>query len=124
MTRRCRVLLVDDQPMVRQSMARLLSVEFDVAEAGSLEAARVSLALARPDVLITDLDLGDGARGEDLLAEARAKYPEVERVVLSGSNPERLAAIGDLAAFVFQKGAAPFPLLDALRGLWRGRRDE
>ena len=120
--RRCRVLLVDDEPRVRGATARLLGAEFEVIEAPNATHAIAVLALVVPDVVITDLSLGEGERGEDLLVAVRDTYPEVARIVISGSSSERIEALGDLVALVFRKGAFdPLVLVDAVRALYRGQ---
>ena len=120
--RRCRVLLVDDEPRVRSATARLLGAEFEVIEAVNATHALAVLALVVPDVVITDLSLGEGERGEDLLVAVRDTYPGVARVVLSGTSPERIEALGALVALAFRKGAFdPLALVDAVRALYRGQ---
>lgn len=97
MSQRCRVLLVDDEPRVLAATERILATSFEVATATSVDEAIGMLAVAAPDVLVTDLDLGEGRPGgEVLLGHARAHHAAVVRVILSGSSAraKEAAAVG------------------------------
>ena len=88
-----RVLLVEDEPLVRAALAEdLAAAGLAVAAAPDAEAA-LRLAGAAdappPDVLVTDVDLGPGMDGLALAAEARRRWRTVGVVVMSG-NPENL----------------------------------
>lgn len=65
-----RVLIVDDEPLARSALRRLLGahprVEL-VGEADSMEAARHRVASTRPDLVFLDVELGGGRDGFDLL---------------------------------------------------------
>ncbi|MBX6394041.1 MAG: sigma-54-dependent Fis family transcriptional regulator, partial [Burkholderiales bacterium] len=63
------VLMVDDDPEALEWLSEFVKAEgFTVAKAGSLRAARISLAQMRPDVLFADLQLPDG-QGIDLIQD-------------------------------------------------------
>lgn len=56
-----RILVVEDEPELREAMAAYLTIEgFTVDEAGSLATARAHLARVMPDILVLDLGLPDG----------------------------------------------------------------
>ena len=84
-----RVLLIDDEPDLRELLALTLELdgEFEVVgRAGSL-AEGVDLAAAtRPDVIVTDLVLGSTQPPSELLAELRAAAPGAAVVVFSGRD--------------------------------------
>ena len=64
-----RVLVVDDDADFRDSLALLISREgFSVAEAASIEEARLRLAEQPPDVMFVDLKLPDIATASELRA--------------------------------------------------------
>jgi two-component system OmpR family response regulator len=68
------VLLVDDSPVARQSLAKRLVAEgFAVREAQSVRAAHASAGIA-PSCAVLDLQLPDGD-GTDLAAALVAKHP-------------------------------------------------
>jgi DNA-binding NtrC family response regulator len=80
-----RVLVVDDEPGVRESLRMLLKDECDVATAETVDLALESLAVAPADVILLDLVM-PGRSGLELLAELseRGKLPPV--VVLSATK--------------------------------------
>ncbi len=64
-----RVLIVDDEPLARSALRRLLvvhDVEI-VGEADSTETARAEVARLKPDLILLDIELGGGSDGFDLL---------------------------------------------------------
>ena len=78
-------LLVDDEVLVRMSTAdMLIDLGFQVVEAGSAEEALQLLTTGTvPSLLITD-HLMPGMSGADLAREARAMYPGLPILILSG----------------------------------------
>jgi two-component system response regulator DesR len=68
-----RLVLAEDQAMVRGALAALLGLESDldvVAEAGDGEAAWVAVAKEAPDLLVTDIEM-PGLTGLDLALRVR-----------------------------------------------------
>jgi DNA-binding NarL/FixJ family response regulator len=83
--RRATVLIVDDHPIVRHGLARLIEDEPDLEVAGSAETAReakAALRTTRPDVILLDITLGDDS-GLSLLKELRSQHPQIPILVLS-----------------------------------------
>jgi two-component system invasion response regulator UvrY len=89
-----RILLVDDHPLVRHALKKVLLEEFPAAtitEAGdSLEAKR-ALAAGACDLIILDVELPGGG-GINLLEYIHASYPNIRVLVVSG-YPEELFAV-------------------------------
>lgn len=109
------VLLVDDEPMVRNAIARQLTRGgLRVAPVDSAEAALAWLQEAHATrVLAILLDLSmPGLSGAQVLPLLRAQAPDVPVIALSGHVPDR-AALGE-AAMVLQKPIGGRELLDAL----------
>src|SRR6185437_8660346 len=78
-----RILVVDDQEMIRDSLAATLAREgHDVVAAGDGQAAVGRLAGARFDLLISDLKMPK-MTGIELLAEARKLRPEMPVVLMT-----------------------------------------
>lgn len=76
-------LVVDDEPLVLRRLAKLISRRgYTVLSASSLAEAWPLLDTA-PDLLVTDLQLGDG-RGEDLALASFARDPHRPIVICSG----------------------------------------
>jgi DNA-binding NarL/FixJ family response regulator len=104
-----RVLLVDDQPLVRAGLRTILDEETDidvVGQASNGEEAIVAASTLTPDVVLMDIrmPLLDGL--------------EATRRILAGSSPTRIVILTtfDLDDYVFQAlraGASGFLLKDA-----------
>lgn len=108
-----RVLLVDDDPSNRTTLAALLEDErFGVDEASSLASARALIAAgARWDCVLLDLQLGDG-RGTELVPSLRDVAPGARIVLMSGAAPGRAPPGIDV---VMSKPASFERVLAALR---------
>ena len=85
-----RIVLVDDQPLVRNGIASLLRARgFDVVgEAGDGQEALEIIRRARPDLVLMDLQMPvlDGLGATRLL---RTEIPEVRVVILTVSDDEQ-----------------------------------
>lgn len=88
-----RVVLVDDDPHIRRVIAgELLSdmrIDF-VGQADSLREGRRLIARTDFDVMIVDINLGDGS-GFDLLERMKAARPHAEAIVISVMDEEERA---------------------------------
>ncbi len=75
------VLLIDDEPQLRQLLARLLSVEgFEVIEADSVKNGLKQLEKHSFEVVFLDVKLPDG-NGVELTKTIKEKYPETEIIL-------------------------------------------
>jgi DNA-binding response OmpR family regulator len=85
-----RVLVVDDEPGVRESIRMILRGECEVATADSVDAALASLDAKPADLVLLDLVM-PGRSGLELLAELsrRKKRPPV--LVLTATRLEETA---------------------------------
>lgn len=91
--RRLKVMTVDDEPTVRQSLRLVLEAAgHDVVEASSGEQALAELADARPDLIILDHALGEGLTGVETALRLRAGGHTGPIVLFSGVLPQALAA--------------------------------
>ncbi len=87
------LLLVDDDPLIGESLAFALAADYDVTRAGdrasAVEALRAGL---RPDLALVDLGLPPVAHlpneGFKLVGDLLAHAPEVRILVLTGQNEE------------------------------------
>ncbi len=78
-----RVLILEDETVLRASMARgLAKLPALVDEAGTLAEARAALDRAIPDVIVSDLDLPDGS-GIELIGELGRRKARVPVVFVS-----------------------------------------
>jgi DNA-binding NarL/FixJ family response regulator len=88
-----RVLLVDDDAHIRQVIAQELLGDLRtdvVAQAGSVKQGLRLVAKHDFDVLLVDLNLGDGS-GFDLIARTKELHPAAEAVVISVMEDEEHA---------------------------------
>lgn len=79
------VLIVDDHPLLRDGLAKVLNQQEDFAVCGEAGDARAALAIlpkCRPDVVIVDLTLDEG-NGLDLIKDIRAQDAKLPILVLS-----------------------------------------
>lgn len=84
-SRKIRVLVVDDHPIVRQGLSQLINQEPDLMVCGQAEDARTALEAidpSQPDILIVDVSL-DGPDGIELLKTVRAKDARLPVLILS-----------------------------------------
>jgi DNA-binding NarL/FixJ family response regulator len=80
-----RVFLLDDHELVREGIRSLLEGEEDlevVGEAGTAAEAMTRIPLARPDVAILDVRLGD-ASGIEVCRDLRSAMPELACLMLT-----------------------------------------
>jgi DNA-binding NtrC family response regulator len=97
-----RILIVDDEPSVRDSLGRTVEREgHDVALAADLRTGRRLLAESAFDLLLTDIRLGDGS-GLDLVAAARLTSPALRIVAMTAFGSV------DLAVEAMRRGADDF----------------
>ena len=88
-----RVLLVDDDPHMRRVMAQELLADARVnlvGQAGSVREGRRLIALHEFDVMLVDLNLGDGT-GFQLIEYMKTMRPVAEAVVVSAMEDEEHA---------------------------------
>lgn len=84
-SRKSKVFLVDDHPIVRQGLALLINREADMVVCGEADGAPSALQLIPsvwPDVVVLDISL-DGPDGLDLLKSIRLKDPVLPVLILS-----------------------------------------
>jgi DNA-binding NarL/FixJ family response regulator len=119
-----RVLIVDDHPIVRQGLRRMIETEADLVVCGEVQTEREARAAIRalvPDVVIVDISLAQGD-GLELVRDVHAQQPELPMLVLSMHDEliygQRLLAAG--ASGYIMKQAASELLLVALRRVLSG----
>ena len=120
-----RVVLVDDHPVVRAGLRALiegqegLDVVGEASDAGSAERL---VAAQDPDVVLMDLDLGDGPGGAEATARLRALAPPPHVLVLTTFDTEAdiLRALEAGAVGYLLKDAPPDRLFAGIRSAARG----
>ena len=119
-----RVLIVDDHPIVRQGLRRIMENEEDLIVCGEAETARdarTAIKELNPDVMIADISLKQ-SDGIELVRDVRAHYPQLPILVLSMHDEaiyaERMLSAG--ANGYIMKQAESDELLLALRRVLGG----
>jgi len=80
-----RVFIIDDHPVVREGLTRLINQETDLAVCGEAAEARralVDIGALKPDLTIIDITL-PGMDGLELIKSLKARYPDLRVLVLS-----------------------------------------
>ena len=83
--RKRNVLIVDDHPLLRDGLAKVINQQPDLAVCGEAADARAGLAAAaklRPDVVMADLTMDEG-NGLDLIKDLHLRQPGLPVLVLS-----------------------------------------
>jgi DNA-binding NarL/FixJ family response regulator len=119
-----RVLIIDNHPIVREGLRRVIDAEDDLfvcAEADTARDARVALKERNPDVMIADIGLNQGD-GIELVRDVRAHYRRLPILVLSSHDEtiyaERLLSVG--ANGYIMKHATSEEILVSLRRVLDG----
>ena len=95
------VLVVDDEPYVRESTAVLLAtVGYDVITADNGFDALLQMKRATPDVIISDLNMPKMS-GFELLSVVRRRFPEIPVVAVSGAYDSGDCVPGGVIADAF-----------------------
>jgi len=119
-----RVLLVDDHPILRQGLARLINEQKDLMICGEFEEAAKaldSIEAAKPDAAIVDISL-KGASGIELLKNIKVRFPQLLVLVLSMHDESLYAerALRAGASGYIMKQEATEQVLVALRRVLGG----
>ncbi|MFC4032620.1 response regulator [Streptomyces polygonati] len=124
--RAVRVLLADDQSMVREALATLLGLEADIEVVAQVGRGDEVVGAARgcgPDVAVLDIEM-PGMTGIEAAAELRAALPGVKVVIVTTfGRPGYLRRAMESGADAFLvKDAPAAQLADAVRRVLRGER--
>lgn len=120
-----KVFLVDDHVVVRAGVRALLSAEEDievVGESGTAADAVRGIALGKPDVVLMDLQLGDGVDGVELTRRVRdlPDPPAVLVLTTYDSDADITLAIDAGAVGYLLKAGPPEELYRGVRAAARG----
>ena len=100
-----KVLIIDDEPQIRQLLARILGLEgYEVLQAGDCKAAVKQMEYS-PNVILCDVFLPDG-NGVDFIKTIKKISPESEIILLTahGNIPDGVQAIKNGAFDYITKG--------------------
>ncbi len=108
-----RLMLVDDQPHVRQGLRMRLALEPDVAVVGEAGDGAEAVTLAeteRPDVVVMDVVM-PGLDGIALALKASKDWPDMRILLMTGFAAERQRA-HNLEALIHRVVPKPFTLAE------------
>ena len=120
-----RILIVDDHPMVREGLSKLVKSEEDLVICGQADDAPQALKIistAKPDVVVLDISLKNSS-GIELMKSIKAQYPKLAVLVLSMHNEALYAerALRAGAMGYIMKDEASEKLLMAIRHVLLGQ---
>ena len=119
-----KVFLVDDHPIVREGMGKLIEKEPDLLLCGESDGGITlfdDIESANPDVIVLDLSL-KSASGFDYITDIRRRWPNSKVFILS-MHDEKLYAERALragASGYIMKQEAPANVIDAIREVASG----
>jgi two-component system response regulator DesR len=121
-----RILLADDENLIRSALAALLSLEDDLEVVAQAASADEAMAMARahaPEVAVLDLQLPD-RDGISLAAELAAELPGCGLVIVTGhGRPGHLKRALEAGVRGFLPKTVPAAVLsDVVRAVHRGGR--
>ncbi len=120
-----RVLICDDQAIVREGLEMILSADKEIEVVGLAEdgyQAVQSVAATKPDVVLMDLKM-PGMNGVRATDEIRKKHPQVRVLVLTtfGEDEWVVDAIRSGASGYLLKGTPRQELVAAVKGTFAGK---
>jgi len=121
-----RILCVDDHPVVRLGIARLVDVQSDmalVAEASNGREAIQQFHAHRPDVTLMDLQMPEMG-GLDAIIAIRGEFPDARIVVLTtyAGDTQALRALKAGARGYVLKNTMHKELVDTIRAVHGGKK--
>ncbi len=118
------MLVIDDDPQVVVSLdLQLRAMGHEVRSRPTVAAGLLAAVEERADVLLIDVELGDGHTGDELLAllDRGVGRPAVT-CLLSGADEQRIAAVADrIGARWLRKPVDPQQLARVVAGAGSGR---
>jgi DNA-binding NarL/FixJ family response regulator len=126
MSRKIRVLLVDDHAVVRLGLSALLATDAQVEIVGEASDGKEAIDLAmrlEPDVVVMDVVM-EGMDGAAATREISRRLPNVRVIVLTMHDEEDylIPLLEAGAAGYIVKNAASSELIDAIRTVAAGRQ--
>ena len=123
---RIRILAVDDHPIVRQGIARLVGIQPDmilVGEASNGRDAMQQFRAQHPDVTLMDLQMPE-MNGLDALIAIRNEFPDARIIMLTtyAGDARILRALKAGAQGYLLKNTLHKELLDRIRAVHAGRK--
>jgi DNA-binding NarL/FixJ family response regulator len=121
---RIRVLIADDQALIRRGMSLLLGLEPDIEVVGQAANGAEAIALTAellPDIVLMDLHM-PGVGGVQATREITSAHPQMRVMVLTTFDADEMVfeAIRAGAQAYLLKDASEADVLETIRALYRG----
>ena len=115
---RARLLLIDDDPDVRESLRRMLAREHEVVAVSSAQGGLAALEQGAFDLVVCDLVM-PGQSGVAFVEEAGRRWPELQKQLILMTDtvlaPERAGLFAELGVGFTQKPICSNELEQILR---------
>ncbi len=120
-----KILIIDDHPIVRQGLARLIEHENDLevcGQADDVPAAMRAIKKLNPDIAIVDITLKE-TNGMELIKDIKVQYPSLPVLTLSMHDESLYAerALRAGAKGYIMKQQATDNVIDAIRRVLNGQ---
>jgi CheY-like chemotaxis protein len=116
-TLQARLLIVDDEPVIRSSMSQVLTeIGFAVRSAEDGLTALVEIRNEVPDLILSDLEM-PGMSGFEFLSVVRRRLPSIRVIAMSGAFSGDEVPSGVAADAFYPKGSGVRCLLKIIDGL-------
>ena len=124
MTPKAKIFVVDDHPLVRESLTSLIHQSPDLTVCGETATAQGvidEVSRTKPDLAIIDISLG-ASSGIDLIRMLREQFPEIKIIVLSMHDERVYAerAMRSGARGYIMKSESTGKIIDAIHEVLRG----
>ena len=117
-----KILLVDDNDVIRMALRRILGFEEDfevIGDVSNAEEALSQLELISPDIVIMDIKM-PGTDGIELTRKVKQKNPDSEVIILSVFSEYLPQALEAGASGYFLKDIKGQELIEAIRRIHNG----
>ncbi|GAC1446824.1 MAG: two-component system response regulator MnoR [Pyrinomonadaceae bacterium] len=124
-TRRIRVILVDDHAIIRSGLRAVFSKQPQIEIIGEAATGGAALALtakSKPDVVLLDLDLGDGDESGALIPQLHAVASDARILILTGIGDKKahVRALKMGASGLVTKDKATETIVKAVEKVYQG----
>lgn len=119
-----RLVIVEDDPLLLESLSMLLSGEGGITVAGAYRTAEDALkrlGSAKPEVMLTDIGL-PGMSGVELIKKAKDALPKLEIMAhtVFEDKDNVFSAIKAGASGYILKGSSPREIIESIHALYKG----
>jgi CheY-like chemotaxis protein len=117
-----RVLIVDDEPLIRESFSFVLTeIGYSVRAAEDGLSALIEIRTEIPDIILSDLNM-PGMSGFEFISVVRRRFPAIPVIAMSGAFSGDEVPFGVAADAFYQKGSSVRSLLKIMGSLTPPKR--